>query len=94
MNVRTGTRIRLLVTLLLLAATALSGKAASIVDKNATGCSFCSDCRPTGTGCAPGGDGCYDCLYSNQYGWYECYENLDGSVIAGCNPWSPDQDQI
>ena len=94
MSVRTGTRIRLLATLLLLAATALSGKAASIVDKNATGCSLYPDSSPSNNGCRPGGDGCYDCLYSNQYGWYECYENLDGSIIGACNPWSPDQDQI
>jgi hypothetical protein len=92
MSIRTGTWIRILATLLLLAATSLGGTTVPGVAKGATGCSFTPDSSPTSTTCLSGGDGCYDCLYTTRYGWYECWENGDGSFIAGCSPWSPENE--
>jgi hypothetical protein len=92
MNLKTGTKIRILAASLLLAATALGGMSGPSPVKNATGCSRSDHGGlPTAGGCEYGGDGCYDCIYSDRYGYKRCYEYPDGS-IAGCEPWSPDMD--
>ena len=89
MSVRTGTKTRIAVLFLLLAATALASLAGPAPFKNATGCSFVDGTFPTPGGCVTGSGGCYECIHSDQYGYKKCYEWPAGE-IAGCSPWSPE----
>lgn len=85
MNAKTGTRMRILAALLLLGSTALSGTAGPGSAKRATGCSLTGG-SPGPDGCTGGEDGCYDCLHSDRYGIYECYESPDGATLY-CQPF-------
>lgn len=92
---KTGTKIRTLVTLLLLAASpSLRGTPQPVPTKN-VGCTRANDLRgnPTQNGCGEGGDGCYDCLYtSGAGGLIECWESPDG-LTSYCAPDNPDPDR-
>jgi hypothetical protein len=87
MNVRTGTKLRILATLLLVvAATALGGSTGPGTPKNAVGCSLIdSTYMATDGSCQYGGDGCWECQHSTGGGTFTCWENSDGT-IGGCSP--------
>jgi hypothetical protein len=87
MNVKTGTKLRILATLLLVVvATALGGSTGPGSPKNAVGCSLIDS---TGAAmddtCGSGGDGCWECGHSTGGGTFTCWENADGT-IGGCLP--------
>lgn len=87
MKLRTATRIRVLVTALILTATAVYGLISPQPGKNASGCSLVEDARPGGNGCVGMiGSNCYECLHSDPFGFIECFESPDGGVIY-CRPF-------
>jgi hypothetical protein len=87
MPIKTATRIRILASLLPLAATALSGWTGPIAPKNATVCSIMDRYgQASYDSClSGGGDGCWECQHSSPDGVYTCWENADGT-IGGCEP--------
>lgn len=91
MNVKTGTKVRILLCLLLLAATALGGLTGRAATKNAAGCSFLGGFASIG-GCEYGSGSCYDCLYSDSQGYIRCWESPDGwgGWLVYCGGWSPE----
>lgn len=85
-----GTKVRMLVSLLLLVATTVCGMSRAIPAKESIGCSRADDAHGTAGpfGCDAGGDGCYTCVHTTggaDGGSYTCYENADGT-IGGCTP--------
>ena len=94
MNVKRATAARMvLAALMLLAATAL-GKPGSVQVKNNEGCSWdYNGGSSSQNGCVSGGDGCWDCIYSSQYGYMICFESPDGwgGWVIHCRGWSPDE---
>jgi hypothetical protein len=90
MGLKTGTKLRIVATLFLMAATTLGGATSPPSPKNAVGCSLVdSEDYATQDGCAYGGYGCFRCGHSTGGGTFTCWENSDGT-IGGCNPDGPD----
>jgi hypothetical protein len=85
MHLKTGTKIRILATCLLLAVTMLGGMPRSHAIKNATGCSYETG-RPTLFGCRGVSGDCYECLHSDPFGIIECFESPDGAIMY-CRPF-------
>lgn len=81
MSLQTGTKFRILATLLLLTASALPGMTRPIPAKN-IGCTRADSAHgtPGSDGCERGGDGCYDCEYSGDDGDMQCFESPDGQT--------------
>lgn len=87
-----GTKIRLAILfMLILTATATGGMSAPAPTKNAVGCSWMPGEAQYG-GCAGGSGSCYECIYSDRFGYIKCYETPDGSY-KGCHPWTWSENQ-
>ena len=93
MSLKAGTRFRLVFAALLLSAVATLGQAAdSARDKNASGCSLSEEGgTATADGCRLGGESCWDCLYSDQYGYIMCHESFNATGWSYyCYAWQPE----
>lgn len=82
---KAATWIRIFVTVALLAATAQAGRTSPGQTKDASGCSYVPDTKPTRGACGQGLGGCYECYYNDGGLLTDCWENSDGT-IRYCSP--------
>lgn len=81
MKLENKVKIRLLIALLLLMATALGAAPSRVGAKDATGCSY-EGGRPIRGACSGDEGSCYVCWHSDGETIWECGETADGSIMV------------